>query len=65
MCKKIHLPPGGRGYVGTRGVVPSVGLEVTGTGLTVTRTVSFSPTRVLKNGKINFERVRAESCLYR
>lgn len=39
--------------MGSRGVVPSAGLEVTVTGLTVTRMVSFSPTGVLQNTKIN------------
>lgn len=43
---RIHLPPGGRGYVGIRGVVTSAGREVTVTGLIVVSMVSFSPARV-------------------
>ena len=41
---ETHSPPGGSGYVGTRGVVPSAGLEVTVSGVSVTRRVSFPPT---------------------
>lgn len=40
---KRHLPPGGRGYVVTTGVVTSAGLEVTLLGLLVTEVVVFSP----------------------
>lgn len=43
-----HLLPGGSGYVGTMGPVPSAGLDVTALGLTVTRVVSF-PAELLES----------------
>lgn len=48
--------------MGSRGVVPSAGLEVRVTGLTVTRRVSFPPTGVLQNRKMS-ERPRLLQCL--
>lgn len=39
----LFLPPGGSGYVGTRGLMSSAGLEVMVSGLMVTTMVSFSP----------------------
>lgn len=43
---KLILPPGGSGYVGTSGVVPSAGVDVEVSGLTVTGKVLFPPVKV-------------------